>query len=328
MSPSTTLVPGATQRDVAVCGVRFSLLRADPPRKRRTTPVLLLHGVPETAAMWRDLVPDLARDRIVLAPDLKGLGGSEARGPYDVPTLVQELAALVLHEVDQRVDVVGHDWGATLALGLAAERPELVRRLVVCNGAYRHVDLRRAWHIPLFAMPMLPEVGFTLGGERAIRMMLSGGWRSDRPLDPDVARHYVAAYRHPDRVDAMLGYYRSAVRPRVSRGVRQLLGNVPGNLVPGGLLPGRGADGSSAPSRRPAPEQTLVVWGVQDPVLPVSLGEAVVADVDGPARLLPVPQAGHFVVEEAPEVVVPAVAEFLREGERSRPSKRAASTTP
>lgn len=113
------LMPWATRRTVAIEGVRFTLYRADPRRRRRTTPALLLHGVPQTAVCWRDLVAELAADRVVLAPDLKGLGGSEAVGTYDLPTLAREMAALVRHEVDGPVDVVGHDWGGTLALALA-----------------------------------------------------------------------------------------------------------------------------------------------------------------------------------------------------------------
>ena len=135
---------------VAVEGVRFALHRGGAPSG--STPVLLLHGVPQTSLAYRHLFPVLAADRLVLAPDLKGLGGSEVGGPYDVPTLVRELAALILHEVDGPVDVVGHDWGGVLALALADARPDLVRRLVVINAPYRKVNLLKAFHIPLFSL--------------------------------------------------------------------------------------------------------------------------------------------------------------------------------
>src|SRR4051812_3478872 len=158
---------------VAVEGVRFALHRVDPARKRKTTPVLLLHGVPQTSAIWRPVIPELAKDRIVLAPDLKGLGDSEVRGPYDLATLAREIAALVLHEVDGEVDVVGHDWGGSLALALAGTRPDLVRRLVVMSAPYREVDLKAAFHMPLFALPLLPDVAFRLWGEQLVRKMFA-----------------------------------------------------------------------------------------------------------------------------------------------------------
>ena len=280
---------------VAVEGVRFALHRSNPPRKRRTTPVLLLHGVPQTSAVWRPVVEELARDRIVLAPDLKGLGQSEVRGPYDLTTLAREIAALILHEVDGEVDVVGHDWGGSVALALAGTRPDLVRRLVVMSAPYKKVDLTRAWHIPLFALPAVPEaVIAAMGGGRLIGRMLDYAWRSDRELDPELRAEYMAAYDDSRRISAMLGYYRAAVRPRVLAPIAQLRGHEAPHL--------------------PAPKASsmLVVWGAADPVLPLRIGEAVAADLGPAARLVALPGVGHFVIDEAPEVVTETIASFLR----------------
>lgn len=292
-----TWFPTAVRRDVVAGGVRFLLHRAEPGGEPAGRPVLLLHGVPETSVMWRDVLPDLARDRVVLAPDLKGMGGSEARGPYDIPTLVAELVALVRHEVDGPVDVVGHDWGGSLAAVLCTRNADLVRRLVMINAPYRHIDVTRAWHIPLFALPGLPEVLFRLGGRDAVARMVRAGWRAPRPLDPAVLAHYQDAYASPERVAAMLAYYRSATRPRVRRAVERFLA------------------GGAAPRRERSPallERALVLWGALDPVLPIAVGEAAVRDLGARTEMVTVPGAGHFVVEEAPDVVIPAIGDFLR----------------
>jgi pimeloyl-ACP methyl ester carboxylesterase len=294
-------LPQASQREVAVEGVRFALYRTDPPGGQGGTPALLLHGVPQTAQMWHPLFPELARDRVVLAPDLKGLGRSEVRAPYDIPTLVGELAALVLHEVDTRVDVVGHDWGGSLAIALAAARPELVRRLVVCNAPYRYVDFRRAWHMLLFAVPGVPEVLLQLAGPHRVDRMIRRAWRAPRPMEPACAEHYRQAYEDRSRRSAMLGYYRAVVRSRLRHGLT-------GGTTPGGTVTGRRGG-----RRQLAPERSLVVWGMRDPLLPLSVARSVVRDLGGEVTLVEVAGAGHFVVEEAPEVVVPAIAEFLRE---------------
>jgi haloacetate dehalogenase len=280
---------------VAVEGVRFALHRADPPRKRKTTPVLLLHGVPQTSAVWRPVIAELSRDRIVLAPDLKGLGASEVRGPYDLATLAREIAALVLHEVDGEVDVVGHDWGGSLALALAGTRPDLVRRLVVMSAPYKKVDLTRAWHVPLFALPVLPEAVIgVMGGGRLIDRMLDYAWRADRELDPELRAEYMAAYDDSRRISAMLGYYRAAVRPRLTAPVAKL----------------RGEEHESLPAPKAA--STLIVWGAGDPVLPMRIAESVATDLGPAARLVALSGVGHFVIDEAPEVVTELIASFLR----------------
>lgn len=307
----TVQLAGATRRDPVAAGVRFALYRAEPPGPRRRPPVLLLHGVPETAHMWRQLLPDLAQERIVLAPDLKGLGESEARGPYDVPTLAGELAALTDAEVEGPVDVIGHDWGGALAVAMATRNPELVRRLAVLSAPYRHVDYLRAWHMLLFSVPSLPDALLRLGGGRAVELMLHGAWRSDPPPDPEVVDHYAAAYAAPERIEAMLAYYRATTRPRLLRAVRRLAQPVLPNRGKAERDGESGEDESDPPEPRPPEQPTLVVWGARDPVLPLPVGEAAVRDLGPRTEMITVPDAGHFVVEEAPLTVLPAVRGFL-----------------
>ena len=173
-----------TVRNVTVADTRF-LLREEGSGDG--VPVLLLHGVPETSSVWRHVGPGLAVGRRVLAPDLPGLGGSSYSGPFDVPSVVHQLVGLLEAEVPgQRVDVVGHDWGGSVALGLAGIRPDLVRRLVVANAPYRKINLLRAAHIPFFALPALPELLFQLGGKRVVDVMLALAWKADVELDPEV----------------------------------------------------------------------------------------------------------------------------------------------
>jgi pimeloyl-ACP methyl ester carboxylesterase len=190
----------------------------------------------------------------------------------------------------ERVDVVGHDWGGSLALGLAGAHPDRVRRLAVANTVFRKVSLARSLHMPFLALPAVPELLFRVGGARVVEAMLSLPWKADRPLDPEVRAEYVAAYTEPDDLEAMLGYYRAAVRPRA----RALLG---------------GEQREGAPRVRA--ERMLVLWGAADPVLPISVGESIVKDLGPECQMVTIPGAGHFVVEEAPDVVTPALRDFL-----------------
>ena len=274
-------------RTVTVADTRY-LLREEGSGDG--VPVLLLHGVPETSSVWRDIAPRLATGRRVLAPDLPGLGGSSYPGPYDVPSLVGELAALIASEVGGPVDVVGHDWGGSLALGLAGARPDLVRRLCIANAPYREVPLLRAPHIPLFTIPVLPDLAFRLSGRRLVDFMLKAAWRAPEPLDAERRSEYEAAYSEPAQVTAMLGYYRAAARPRIAAALKR-------TRVPG------------AP--RVSAAKMLVLWGALDPVLPISTGESVVRDLGPDCVMVTVPGAGHFVIEEATKVVGDVLVDFL-----------------
>lgn len=288
-------------RNVPVADTRFLLRESG---SGDGVPVLLLHGVPETSSAWRDIMPALAKGRRVLAPDLPGLGGSSYSGPYDNASVVEQVVALLDQEIPgQRVDVVGHDFGTSVALGLAGAHPERVRRLALSNGVYRHLNLLRAAHVPFFALPAVPELVFRLGGRRVVETFFSLGWKAAGELDPEVKAEYVAAYTDRAKVSAMLGYYRAAARPRIAAA-----------LPRGPKLAG--------PPRVDA-EEMLVFWGAADAVLPISVGESIVKDLGARCDMITIPGAGHFVLEEATDVVVEILLGFLG-SPPAAPAKKAA----
>ncbi len=310
------LVPGGVRRDVAVDGMRFSLWRSDPDRRTEsirpvsrlrhvpTPAAMLLHGVPETGAMWRDLLAELGSDRSCSLPTCPASGRSRCADP---PTRARWRHAL-LHwpctELDAPVDIRGPDWGGVVGLTLAASRPDLVRRLVVLNAAYRYVDLRAAWHIPTASLPGLPELAFRVGGRSLVGQVIRVGWHADRPVAPDLLAHYQDAYADPRRIAAMLGYYRDNFRPRAAAALRGVAGRARSAPAPVDAAARRRPPGPRTPS--------LVVWGALDPVLPESVRASVVRDL-GDCRCVVIPHAGHFVLEEAPETAIPAIVAFLRE---------------
>lgn len=290
MSTAPASVTSTAVTLVAADGVRFAVRRDDPSRRRRTTPVLALHGVPDDGRSFEALAAVLRSDRVVLRPDLPGLGASELRGPYDTATVAGRLAALVMHATDGlagdgRVDVVGHDWGGVVGLALAAARPDLVRRLVVLNAPYRTLAWHRAAHVPFFALPALPELAFRLGGRPLTRAMVRAAWQAATPPPPELL-DAAAGYASSARTTAMLGYYRAAARHR-----------------------------SAARIGPVAVERALVVWGAEDPVLTLSVAAAAMRElqVGTPnTRQITVPGAGHWPHLEAPSAVLPAIAAFLR----------------
>jgi haloacetate dehalogenase len=102
-------------------------------------PVLLLHGFPETHACWHRIAPTLAQNHLVIAPDLRGYGASEAPpgGPrgegYTKREMAAELVELVESLGHQRFAVVGHDRGARVAYRLALDHPDVVSRAALLN---------------------------------------------------------------------------------------------------------------------------------------------------------------------------------------------------
>jgi len=99
--------------------------------------LLMLHGFPEYGGAWNEVALRLSDRFHCIAPDQRGYGASyapEPVGDYDLHLLVSDMAALIGD--GGPVVVMGHDWGASVAYGLAMFRPELVTHLIVANGVH------------------------------------------------------------------------------------------------------------------------------------------------------------------------------------------------
>jgi pimeloyl-ACP methyl ester carboxylesterase len=195
---------------VTADGRRVALRRMGPS-PRAGVPSLLLHGLDETSSAWREMAAQLPPELSVLAADLPGFGASEARGRYTLSAVAATMAAVVLEEVDGPVDLVGHGWGATLAIALAAARPELVRRLVVIGGG---------WPPWLPAGPGEPAPGL-----KRSRLLAEGGARASA-----LRRAYLTAdseltgLPRPQRSRVIWGARARRLRPRYGEKVVTALG--------------------------------------------------------------------------------------------------------
>jgi pimeloyl-ACP methyl ester carboxylesterase len=99
-------------------------------------PLVLLHGIGTNRSIWRRVTPALAADRLVLAPDLPGLGQSPpADSQFDLRVVAEALAEALAETAGEPFDLVGNSLGGAVALVLAAQRPELIRRLVLVSPA-------------------------------------------------------------------------------------------------------------------------------------------------------------------------------------------------
>lgn len=117
-------------RRVAANGIEINVATAG-----EGPPVLLLHGWPHTWRLWEHVMPLLARDHRVIAPDLRGAGAStRAADGYDLHTLADDAAALLDVLGEPQAAVVGTDAGAPPAFMLAMRDPGRVRKLVLVES--------------------------------------------------------------------------------------------------------------------------------------------------------------------------------------------------
>ncbi|GAA5196524.1 alpha/beta hydrolase [Rugosimonospora acidiphila] len=132
--------------------------------------LVLLHGYPQTWYMWRKVLPELARHYTVIAPDLRGAGGSDAPAEgYDKKTLAADVHGLLSQlGLERDVSVVGHDIGTMVAYAYAAAHPDQVRNLVLTEAPIPDQTLYQApsltphgpgfWNFGFFSLPNgLPE---------------------------------------------------------------------------------------------------------------------------------------------------------------------------
>ena len=281
-------------RDFEVNGTRIHALvsRVDDGRP----PLLLLHGFPQTHAIWHKIAARLSQRHRVVCPDLRGYGdsakpaGDADHANYSKRTMAADMAALMRMLGHERFDVVGHDRGGRVAHRLALDHPERVTKLCVIDISptltmYDKTDFAFAqayFHWFFLTQPApLPETMLAADAPRFLRMFL-GGWGGGglAAYAPEALAEYQRCWATPEGLHASCEDYRA------SAGID--------------LAHDRASDAAGEQVRCPM----LVVWGERgvvakmfDPIADWTAKCA--ASVTGG----PVP-AGHFIPEEVPELLL------------------------
>lgn len=171
--------------------------------------VVLVHGVPETAAIWGPLVTELGRDDVVcLSPP--GFGAPLPDDFSATYVAYRDWLAGQLAQFDEPVDLVGHDWGGGHTLTVVIERPELVRSWVsdvvgILDEDYVWHDMAQVWQTPGDGEQLIEAMSSGPVPERAEGLAGMG-------IPLDVATELAAA-GGPEMGRAILALYRSAVQP-------------------------------------------------------------------------------------------------------------------
>ncbi len=259
-------------------------------------PVLLLHGDPTWGYLYRRFIPALSSDSRCIVPDHMGMGKSGVPRepyPYRLRHHIANLEALVLHLDLTDITLVAHDWGGPVGLGAAARHSDRFRRLVLMN----------TWAFapwPGAPLPRLLEIIRSDRGEKFVlekngylEPALLGTTSHPENLTPQVLDAYRAPFPTPESRVALLCWSRDIPVSEADPSYADM------KRIEAGL---------DAFRRTP----TLLVWGMQDPVL----GPAVLRmwqTVFPQASTCEIADASHFLQEDAAEQVIECVAIFLRQ---------------
>lgn len=247
--------------------------------------VILLHGFPDSAYLWRNQIPALVKAGYrVIAPDLRGCGDSDApvgKTNYTIDTLIKDVTGLMDHLGIKRAPVVGHDWGAILGWFLAIEHPDRVDRYVALSvghpTAYKKGGIEqklRSWYAAAFQFPAIPEI-----------LTRSFNWLLMRVLTqnhPEMV-HWIEDKSRPGRLTAGMNWYRANF-------TRMLFGNAGYVEVP-----------------------VFGIWSTGDIYLTERQMKMSTLYVDAPWRYERIENSSHWIPLDAPERLNKLLIEYLKQ---------------
>jgi haloacetate dehalogenase len=289
----TTLFPGFEKRKIRTEGATINLvIGGEGP------PLLLLHGYPQTHAMWHKVAPQLARERTVVCADLRGYGeSSKPRGLPDHSNYSKRAMALDMVEAMESLgfvafDVVGHDRGGRVAHRLARDHARRVRSLTVLDIAptlkmYQSTGFAFAkayyhWFFLIQQAP-LPETMVASMGVRYILGRIGRGRSGLRHFPKKVQLEYARAFNDPRTIHATCEDYRASATIDLVHDKQDLKKKL----------------------RMPL----LAIWGRQGVIQALfdclADWREVASDVRGRAL-----QCGHFIPEEKPNELVRELRKF------------------
>ena len=250
--------------------------------------VVLLHGYAETSHMWLPLLPKLATNHTVIAPDLRGAGSSERPpGGYDKKTMAKDIHELTRQLGYGNVSVVGHDIGLMVAYAYAAQYPSEVSKVVLMDaflpgvGDWKTVWLMRdLWHFHFYGETPLALVK---GRERIYFEHFWNDFAADKnhSVSEQDRQFYAAAYAKDDGMRAGFEYFRNFEQDAKDF-----------------------AEFSKTKLKMPF----LVLTGEKaSGVFLIEQTKLVASNVSG----IVVKGAGHWLMEEASDQVIPALLTFL-----------------
>ena len=263
-------------------------------------PLLLLHGYPQTSAMWHRIAPDLSREFTVVASDLRGYGASSKppsapdHATYSKRAMAEDMRRMMAHLGHDRFCVLAHDRGARVAHRLALDSPDSVSGLVLLDIAptremyaqTTNTFARTYWHwFFLIQNAPLPERMIGADPRGYWHRHCGAGSAGLRPFAPEALEEYLDAFTDPATIHACCEDYRAAATIDIAHD----------DADEGALV--------SCP--------LLALWGLHGAIEAnfdcLGLWRQRASNVQGEAL-----EGGHYLAEEAPEMMLQKSLPFLR----------------
>ncbi|HEY5729833.1 MAG TPA: alpha/beta hydrolase, partial [Anaerolineales bacterium] len=272
-------------------GIKLHVVQAGP---KSGVPVILLHGFPEFHYGWRKQIPAFVEEGCrVIVPDQRGYNLSDKpKGikNYSTDILVEDIIGLIDALGYEKVNLVGHDWGAVVAWRLAIKYPEQLHKLSIMNAPHPAVtkkflsrdfeQMRRSWYMMFFQLQWVPETILSTDNWRVITNTLRRSSKFNSFKDEDIEK-YKAAWSQPSAMTSMLNWYRAAIRSRGER-LDDVRVKVP----------------------------TLMMWGIKDFALTHRMARPSMDYVDE-GNLILFPEATHWVQHDAADEVNHYLIDFI-----------------
>jgi len=261
--------------------------------------MVMLHGFPEYHNGWKNQIKFFAKQGYhVVVPDQRGYGDSDKpKGikSYVLEELTEDIVQLIRSVTDDKITLVGHDWGGGVAWTLAQHHPHLLDKLVILNMPQIQVmkeTLRtsseqrlRSWYAVFFQLPILPEFFLRLVDYKLLRLSLTKASNRHTFSSVDI-QEYKEAWKKQDSLTSMLNWYRAFFYSKLDH-------------------------------KKDVTIPTLILWGAKDKALSVQMAHGSLRKcTDG--RLVVLDDLTHWLHHEDPDRVNGLMLKFLREEKKIR----------
>jgi pimeloyl-ACP methyl ester carboxylesterase len=286
---AATLLPGARDGFIDSGGVKIHYVGLG---RDEDALLVLIHGFPDFWYSWRAQMPALAKHFHAVAIDQRGYnlsGQPEGVANYTIDKLVADLVAVVHHFGGRKAVIVGHDWGGLVAWTFAMTHPELTDRLIVLNLPHPRGFLRELASNPSQQKNSQYARDFQKpDAAKRIPIAALAGWVKD----PQARKVYQDAFKRSS-LEGMLNYYK-ANYPRDPAEAKA-----------------RGEALQSSNTFRAVKCPVLLIHGLKDQaLLPGALNDTW-NWIDGDLTLVTIPGAGHFVQQDASDLVTRTMVAWL-----------------